>query len=394
MNKIVMPSGGQTTDETLIGKWHKKTGDRILKGDVLCEIETDKAVLNVESFCDGYLLGILYNEGEIARTGDVIAYIGEPGESVPGLPDEPSPGQTEEFGDGYATRDDVKGSRKGRVLASPLAKKLARDYNVDVSVISAGKSEVIKKQDVFEYLAAQTQYESSSAEYKDVPVSPMRAAIAGRMTESVTHIPQFTVSVSIDMTECIKLRERLNEYLAETGSVKLSYNDIIMKCSALAAERFPFVNASYMGGYIRIHKNVNIGLAVSVGDGLVVPVNRCTEQKPLTEISIKNAENIRKARENKLNPEDISGGTLTISNLGMMGVEWFTAIINPPQTCILAIGSICDQTVNFNGEFVFRKMMKVCASFDHRVIDGASGGGFLIELKKFLEKPWLMLLKI
>ena len=408
MNKILMPSGGQTSDESVITRWLKQTGEKIARGDILCEIETDKAVLEVESFCEGILRAIVYGEGETVISGDIIAYIGGADEELSA--DQSKQAEHDDSENDYRPvmkNSDVANSGHikeieihamptagaQKTLISPLAKKMARDADLNISVLVPGNGNVIKKQDVLDYLASPAGKKGKAPdEYEDIPITPMRAAIAERMTVSVAAIPQFTISVAVDMTECMLLRGRLNDDARESGLIKIGYNDIIMKCAAQAVKLFPMVNSSFGDSHIRVYKNINIGLAVSVRDGLVVPVIRGVGSKSLSEIAAENIGNIKKAGENKLKPEDMRGGTMTVSNLGMIKADWFTAIINPPESCILAIGLIHEQAVSIKGQIVSRQMMNICASFDHRTIDGAYGAVYLAELKRLLEKPWLLFL--
>lgn len=400
MNKIMMPPGGQTTDESLIIKWHKKVGEKVSRGDVLFDIETDKAALEVESYCEGYLRAAMYEEGDKASTGDVIAYIG-------GL-DEPLPFETPininksleaNIEDEYQPIMKSVKSQSSKVFSSPLAKKMAKDSRIQLSDIPSPTTGIIKKKDVLEYLnkiditkVAETQKSNKCVEeeFYYVPTSTMRKVIAKRMCESVNRVPHYAVSMDIDMTACIKLRETLNSYLA--GDVKISFNDILAKCVAKAITKFPLINSTYADDQIKIYKNVNIGLAVSVNEGLVVPVVKNVNNKSISEIASENTENIKKSKDGKLTSQEISGGTITISNLGMFGVEHFTAIINQPESCILAVGSIKEKAVSINREIVSRDIMNITASFDHRVIDGAVGADFLREVKKILEKPELLLI--
>lgn len=412
MNKIIMPPGGQTTDESLIVKWHKKVGDKIERGDVLFEIETDKATLEVESYCEGYLRAALYGEDEKVSTGEVVAYIGGLDEPLPeqqpteseakSESESSSPAAVDEEEDEYqpimpgqqsakaapaaqapaAASAPAARTASGRVAASPLAKKLARDNGLDLANISVDG--VIKKQDVLDYLAGG----AAAADVTYLPTSTMRKVIARRMDESVKTAPHYTVSMAIDMTACIALRKKLNEYLA--GTVKISFNDILAKCVAKAIEKYPLINATYGEEQITVYRNVDVGLAVGIDNGLVVPVVRKVNEKTLSQIAAENSANVQKAKDGKLAGSDM-GGTITISNLGMFGVDHFTAIINQPESCILAVGAIEEKAVSINHEIVSRDMMNITASFDHRLIDGAVGAQFLKEVKTLLEQPELLL---
>lgn len=403
MNKIMMPPGGQTTDESLIIKWHKKVGDKIQRGDVLVDIETDKAILEIESYCEGYLRAAMFEEGEKASNGDVIAYVGAQDEQLQLEESVASQKQTaEEAEDEYQpimkteTKQPVEAlkitpvleSQSGKMLSSPLAKRLARDNNLKISDIPVPESGVIKKKNVLEYLRKSNVKEAE--DFYFIPTSTMRKVIARRMCESVYTAPHYTVSMDIDMTACIKIRKTLNYYAGE--SVKISFNDIIAKCVAKAIKKYPLINSAYAEDQIKIFNNVNVGLAVGINGGLVVPVVKNVNSKSLSEIAVENNENVRKAKEGRLTSQEMSGGTITISNLGMYGVDNFTAVINQPESCILAVGGIKEKAVSINGEIVSKDMMNITASFDHRVIDGAVGAEFLKEVKIILEKPELLLI--
>lgn len=411
MNKIIMPSGGQTTDESEIVKWHKKVGDSVQRGDVLFEIETDKATLEVESYCEGYLRAAYYQEGDKVAAGEIVAYVGGQDEALPqeegtkAAPPEQAAVQTveEEEEEEYQP---IMGKRpqadapvppqpkavpgpsevQGKPLASPRAKQAARENGVDLQKVAPGPLGVIKYQNVLDYLECQ---KAEQSDYEDVPLSSMRRTIARRMRESVDVAPHYTVSMDVDMGACIALRKKINDYLG--GEVKVSFNDLLAKCVAKAVEAYPLVNSSYLDDCIRMHRHVHVGLAVGVDNGLLVPVVRNVDQLSLAQIARQNTENIQKAKAGKLAPNDMSGGTITISNLGMFDVDHFTAVINQPESCILAVGRIAERAVSVDHTIVSRDMMNITASFDHRVIDGAVGAQFLRQVKRLLEQPELLL---
>lgn len=401
LTKIIMPPGGQTTNESLMVKWHKKVGDEVKKGDVLFEIETDKATLEIESYGEGELLAVNYNEGDTVSTGEVVAYIGTKGdvlpqdagktadvtekdEYTPVIKKEPEKPDRKEEKEG-STAPLTAVVETGRVLASPAARYLAGSENIKLEDIAKSLlKQVIKKGDVKEYMEKSKEMDAEECYF--IKTSAMRKVIARRMVESILAAPHYTVSMDIDMTECISLREMLNSHLKESG-IKVSFNDIIMKCASKAIEKYPIINSSYDGDNIKVYRNVNFGLAVAVDGGLVVPVARQTNKKSLAEIAIMNMNNVDMAKNNKLQPADMSGGTITLSNLGMFGVDNFTAIINQPESCILAAGQIAEKPVSRDGQVISRQMMTITASFDHRVIDGACGASFLSLVKLFLEYP-------
>lgn len=415
LKEITMPAGGQTTDTSVVGTWLVKQGDKVKRGDPLLEIETDKATLTVESFAKGTVLAILVEEGDQASAGDVIAYIGEESD-LPELekrlkgekaeapeedgtqkasPQAAAEGEEAEYQpiDPSSPVRYVSGKEDlGEIKAMPNAKKIAREQQVSLRDVAefAGKS-ILKRQDVQAYLDQEGKNAAEVKEAEDtrIPLTTMRKVIARRMLESSANIPSFQATVEVDMTNCIALRGAVN---AGRKEGKISYNDILFKCMEAAIRRYPYLNASYTDEAILVHKDVNIGLAVSVEAGLVVPVNKKVNGKGIEEIAADNRTNIQKAREGKLAPEDMSGGTITLSNLGMYPVTEFNAIINPPEVCILAVGAMEEKPVWEDGQWKPVPVMKITGSFDHRVIDGAYGAQFLAELKKIMENPALALM--
>lgn len=415
LKEITMPAGGQTTDTSVVGTWLVKQGDKVKRGDPLLEIETDKATLTVESFAKGTVLAILVEEGDQASAGDVIAYIGEESD-LPELekrlkgekaeapeedgtqkasPQAAAAGEEAEYQpiDPSSPVRYVSGKEDlGEIKAMPNAKKIAREQQVSLRDVAefAGKS-ILKRQDVQAYLDQEGKNAAEVKEAEDtrIPLTTMRKVIARRMLESSANIPSFQATVEVDMTNCIALRGAVN---AGRKEGKISYNDILFKCMEAAIRRYPYLNASYTDEAILVHKDVNIGLAVSVEAGLVVPVNKKVNGKGIEEIAADNRTNIQKAREGKLAPEDMSGGTITLSNLGMYPVTEFNAIINPPEVCILAVGTMEEKPVWEDGQWKPVPVMKITGSFDHRVIDGAYGAQFLAELKKIMENPALALM--
>lgn len=444
IKEITMPAGGQTTDTSVVGSWLVKPGDQVKRGDALLEIETDKATLTVESFAKGTVLALLVEEGEEASAGDVIAYIGDEsdrpevearlkggtgGAAQGQQADEAAQGPTmsetvqrqqapgNEAEDEYQPIDRSQARRmagaSGRtagaagqaqgagareplpsdIKAMPNAKKLAKEHQISLGDVAAfaGKS-ILKRQDVEAYLKGRSSQSADTApEAADVriPLTNMRKVIARRMTESAQTIPVFEATVEADMTACIAFRKAVN---AGRQEGKISYNDILFKCMAAAIRKYPNINASYTDDAILVHREIHAGLAVSIPDGLVVPVVRDIQKKGIEEIARQNRENVKQAREGKLTPAQMSGGTITLSNLGMYPVTQFKAIINPPEACILAIGAMEEKPVLENGQWKAVTVMKITGSFDHRIIDGAYGAGFLAELKKIIENPALALM--
>lgn len=401
-SKILMPSGGQTTDEMVILKWYKNVGELVKRGDILFEIETDKAILTVESYAAGTLLEIRYPAGVMVKTGEVVACIGDASEkpvtgetkesnALPVLTEklsvENKPAITEAPPVNMKSRQD-----DNRILASPLAKSLARIENVrleDVADFAAKK--LIRKDDVNDFINGRIASKALPAEEDAyfIETTSMRRTIARRMKESISISPHYVISVNVDMTGIIMLRSKLNKNIH--NDIKISYNDIIMKVAAKAIESYPLINSTYEADRIKMHRNVNFGLAIATETGIVVPVARAVNKKSISEIAFDNLRNIGKVKNAKFQETDISGGTVTLSNLGMFGVDYFTAIINQPESCILAVGGINKKVVVVENEMVIRDMMNITGSFDHRVVDGAVGAAFLKEVKTILEDPELLL---
>ncbi len=380
VSEVVMPLVGQISKDLRIVRWCKKIGERVRKGEPLLEVETDKAVMEIESYRDGVLLAILHGDGAVVPVGEVIAYIGEEDELPPKVTEEER--ESREVARPEKPRVQAVVRRKGGILASPLARRIARDHNITVEEIASFFSKnVVEKEDVLRYL--ERKKESEAEEYYYLELSPLRKVIVQRVTESAFSVPQYTISIDVDMSACIILKERCGEEIA--------YHDIIMKCAALAIERYPLVNATFEDERIKVYTRVNFGLAVSVEGGVVIPVIRDVGRKDLAQIAKESAEKIARARSNTLTPGDMSSGTITLSNLGMYGVDRFTALVHKPESCILAVGQITERLVWKEGQVVPRPIVTITASFDHRTVDGAYGAGFLHELKGFLENPWFLL---
>ncbi len=398
-----MPSGGQTTDEMQILRWNKNVGDHLEIGDILFEIETDKASLSVESFVAGTLLAIKYGEGEIVKTGEIVAYIGDEGENMPEEHENQILEQDDRIIDSEIYQDikkEIKNESHDlltqkedpvRTTASPLAKNVAKIENVNIEDIANYFSKNrIKKADVDNYIKVK-QSVLVEEEYYLHDSTSMRIIIAKRMKESVSVSPHYTVSIDVDMTEVVKLRKKLNEYLTD-NTYKISYNDILMKIVSKAIETFPLINSCYNEEKIKIFKNVNFGLAVGLEDGLIVPVVKQVNKKSISEIALANIKNVAAAKNNKLQESDITGGTITLSNLGMFGINNFTAIINQPESCILAVGGIIEKPIVKDHQIVIKEMMNITGSFDHRLIDGNLGAAFLSKVKEIIENPQLLFL--
>ena len=395
--EIKMPASGQTAAESLILKWNVREGDEINRGDVLFEIETDKATMNVESFAKGTLLKIFFQEGEKVEAGKVVALIGRQGEAYEPQqqPDEKAAVDEDEYQpilkkDAIGQAPQVGGITPDSVaMASPAAKILAKEKKIDIGALFARLGRVVKRADVQNACS----YEKSQADYEIIVPSAMRRTIARRMLESTMLSPQYTVSIKADMTNMIALRSQINSSLRDRG-VKVSLNDLLVKCVCCACDTVPYINAQYISEQeIRLYRNVNVGIAVALPDGLVVPVIEGANKLGLMDVATQSAKLIAAAKNGTLLTEQMQGGNITISNLGMFGIDRFTALINRPESAILAVGAVTETPVAQNSAVVVRPMMDITASFDHRMVDGGVGAQFMAELKKQLEQPILALLK-
>ncbi len=415
MAEIVrMPRLSDTMTEGTVAKWHKKVGDAISEGDLLAEIETDKATMEFESFQEGVLLHIGVEEASTAPVDCILAILGEKGEDISAVIEADAapvieekveePKQVEK--DTSVKVDPIEtpkvsspvietspsvvvsnSTSNGRVKASPLAKRLAKEKGVDISLISgSGEGGRVVKRDVDNYQSGVVRTGLSEERYSEEPLSQMRKTIARRLSESKFTAPHFYLSISVDMDNAISSRKAINAKLGH----KISFNDIIVKASAMSLREHPTVNSSWRGDVIRRNEHVNVGVAVAVEEGLLVPVVRYTDTKTLSEISKEVKAFAQGAKEKKLQPADWEGSTFTISNLGMFGIDEFTAIINTPDSCILAVGGIQQVPVVKEGQIVPGNVMKLTLSCDHRVVDGASGAAFLQSLKAYIENPITM----
>jgi len=411
---IMMPRLSDTMEEGNIVGWLKKVGDKVSPGDILAEVETDKATMELESFYEGTLLHIGVPEGTIA-VGALLAIIGKEGEDISGLlsgnaaSDKPAAEQTKTnpaVVQETSTTNEPKEEDKpketssgtdSRVKASPLAKAIASDKGIDISKVhGSGDGGRIIKHDVENYSGqsnaaapVQTrQVQTSGEAFKDIPLTQIRKTIARRLGESMFTAPHFYLTLEVDMEAAMLSREALNK----GGEVKISYNDLVIKAVSLSLVKHPQVNSSWMNDFIRENYVVNIGVAVAVGEGLLVPVVKNANFKSLSEINSEVKTLAGKAKDKKLGLDEMQGNTFTISNLGMFDIEAFTAIINPPDACILAVGTIVAKPVVKNGAVVAGNTMKVTLSCDHRVVDGAVGAKFLQTFKGYMENPVTMLL--
>lgn len=421
---ITMPKMSDTMEEGTIASWLKKVGDDVSSGDILAEVETDKATMELESYEDGKLLYIGVEAGNSVAVDGIIAVIGEEGADYGKLVKahesggSSGPGEEKKEASEKEEQKSVQASDKvpsatpqatsdtttdgGRIKASPLAKKIAEEKGFDLSQIKgSGDNGRIVKRDVENHTPQATLQSTSESSvsssapvyeipqvvgeesYEELAVSQMRKVIAKRLAESKFTSPHFYLTMEIDMDKAIEARKSMNEL----SPVKISFNDIVIKAAAAALRQHPDVNSAWLGDKIRKNKHIHVGVAVAVDEGLLVPVVRFADNKSLAHISTEVKELAKKAHDKKLQPSDWEGNTFTISNLGMFGIEEFTAIINPPDACIMAVGGIKQTPVVKNGEITVGNVMKVTLSCDHRVVDGAVGSAFLKTFKGLMEDP-------
>jgi pyruvate dehydrogenase E2 component (dihydrolipoamide acetyltransferase) len=437
---VEMPKLSDTMDEGVLVSWEFDEGDSVSEGDVIAQIETDKATMDLEAYDAGVLLKRLVGEGDSIPIGQLIAVIGEEGEDISDILEQYDQGAdseaAEEAGDDTETEEeagdteevpadketpeadgteparstapsgDVKDGTNGRIKASPLARRMAGEEQLDLAAVEgSGPGGRIIKRDIEAALDERQKAPAGGREARPVepipeeahesePISQMRKTIARRLADSKFSAPHFYLTIDIDMARTVEVRERLNGLAEAQDRPKISYNDLITKASAVALREHPDVNASYLAdeGEIRRYNHVHVAVAVAIDEGLVTPVIRHADRKGLAQIAEETQELAAAARERTLEPSDWEGSTFTTSNLGMFGIEEFTAIINPPNACILAIGGIRDEPVVEDGAVVPGKRMKVTLSCDHRVVDGATGARFLNTLQQYLEEPTNMLL--
>ncbi|MFM8709826.1 MAG: pyruvate dehydrogenase complex dihydrolipoamide acetyltransferase [Sphingomonadales bacterium] len=421
---VLMPRLSDTMEAGVIASWNKQVGDSVKKGEVLADIETDKATMELESYKNGTLLYIGAKPGEKIPVNGLLCIIGEKGKvdidaivaaqaiattapasalvatsasttPVPAAQTAPSASST------FATQPLVETLpvvSNGRILASPLAKKVAKEKGVDLRLLKgSGDGGRIIKSDIDRFEPGATAVASATPTaasmqpftgqttegYTDIPNSQMRGVIAKRLAESKFSAPHFYLKMEVNMDNAVAARTQLNEF----SPVKVSFNDMIVKAVSLALREHPAVNASWMGDKIRRYQHLHIGVAVAIEDGLIVPVIRFADQKTLPQIAAETKELATKAKSKKLQPNEFTGNTFTISNLGMMDIDEFTAIINPPDSCIMAVGRISEKIVRRGEGFAATQVMKLTLSCDHRSVDGATGAAFLQTVKRFLENP-------
>tara|TARA_R110001583_G_scaffold311_8_gene2841 strand:- start:10833 stop:12092 length:1260 start_codon:yes stop_codon:yes gene_type:complete len=414
---ITMPRLSDTMTEGVVAQWLKKVGDKIAEGDILAEIETDKATMEFESFNEGTLLFIGLKDGESAPVDSLLAIIGEEGEDIDAIikdfkvaaPSEESAPQKEAPKPAPVAAAPVKETASptqasiaapvvntGRIVASPLAKKIAEEKGINLATVAGtGENGRVVKRDIEYFVpatiatpAAVTQSIALGEEsFVETTNSQMRKTIARRLGESKFTAPHYYLMLEINMDSAIASRKVINEI----PDIKVSFNDMVVKATAMALKKHPQVNSQWFDDRTRVNHHVNIGVAVAVEDGLLVPVIPFTDQKSLTQIGAEVKEKAIKAKTKKLTPAEMEGSTFTVSNLGMFGISEFTSIINQPNSAILSVGAIIEKPVVRNGEIVVGNTMKVTLACDHRTVDGATGAAFLQTLKQFIENPVTML---
>jgi pyruvate dehydrogenase E2 component (dihydrolipoamide acetyltransferase) len=442
--KVIMPKLSPTMEEGQLSRWLKKEGDKVSMGEPLAEIDTDKATMEMQALGNGVLRKILIQEGESAPLGQLIAVIAEPNEDISALTSEaptgarsstPEPEEKEasettpanapvsedktaakgagavEVGAGNGRQEPMhkEGAAAGRLIVSPLAARMAAESGIDLRLVSgSGPGGRIIKRDVEELIshakapaasvsqppqrhlravestAFQKPVTAQASAYRDEPMSEMRRTIARRLVTSLGPVPHFFLTIEIEMDRAAEMRKGINEL---DPDLKISLNDIIIKVAAAALMQHPEVNASFQDKVVRYYEHADIGVAVAIEEGLITPIVRTADQKSLSQIATEARNLAERARNRKLAPEEFMGATFSISNLGMFGIEEFTAIINPPEGAILAVGAMSPKPVVRNNEIVVRQIMRVTMSCDHRVIDGATGAKFLQTFKKILENP-------
>ena len=421
--KVIMPKLSPTMEEGQISRWLKKEGDKVSMGEPLAEIDTDKATMEMQALANGVLRKIIVNEGQAAPLGQLIAVIGEPNEDIasvlaeapaaaapapakeePKKEEQPAPqAKAAAAASAPAPRSVDNGQPQpapadsGRMIVSPLAARMAAEAGIDLkSLHGSGPGGRIIKRDIQEALSqpkaapapayprlVDTGYFGASA-YRDEPASEIRKTIARRLVTSLGPVPHFFLTTEIEMDRAAEMRRGIN---ALDPDLKISINDVIIKVAASALMQHPEVNASFQEKFVRYYERADVGVAVAIEDGLITPVVRAADQKSLSQIAAEVRELAEKARTRKLKPEEYTGATFSISNLGMFGIDEFTAVINPPEGAILAIGAMSPKPVVRDNEIVIRQIMRVTMSCDHRVIDGATGAKFLQTFKKILENP-------
>ena len=400
-SKVVMPQMGYDMREGHVVKWLKKEGEQINKGEILAEIQTDKAVVEFESLASGLVRKIVVSEGDVVPVGTIIAVIGEESEDISSfLSDAPSNESVAEEKptskpvEKQPVSQKISESNPGTVKASPVAKRLAKEKGINLAdVKGTGPSGRIVEKDVVEFnksASSVSSTQSVSMEDSSVQLSKMRQAVAKVTTNSKQNIPHFYVTMEIDMTESMKVRKQLNQELE--GQFKISVNDLIIKAVCKSLEKHQKLNASFENEQLNMHSAVNMGIAIALEEGLIIPNIPNSNQKSLVDISAATSDIVKRAQEGKIRAEEYTGSTFTISNLGMYGVDDFTAIIFPPNAAVLAVGSVSKKPIVKGEEITISEIMSATISVDHRVADGAEAAKFLADVRRYLESPSLLLL--
>ena len=399
---IKMPRLSDTMTDGVVAKWHKKIGDTISEGDLLADIETDKATMEFESFQEGILLHIGVEETQTAAVDSILAILGEKGEDISALlsdekidtnvENESADNKVEKIvsqvvpisKDATILAKDISVDPDRMLKISPLAKKMANDQNIDISSLhGSGDGGRIIKRDIENYSQPSSNVGYISSASKDIPITQMRKTIAHRLSQSKFTAPHFYLNMDVVMDDLIRARKDINS----NNDIKISFNDILVKAVSMAIKKHPDINASWLDTHITLHSDINIGIAVSIDSGLVVPVIKNADVKSFSQISSETKMYVDKAKSNKLQPSDWESNTFTISNLGMFGIDNFTAIINSPDACILAVGAIKEKPIVKDGAISVGNIMTLTLSCDHRVVDGVVGAKFLQTLKNMLESP-------
>jgi pyruvate dehydrogenase E2 component (dihydrolipoamide acetyltransferase) len=430
MADVFMPRLSDTMEEGVLSQWLKKEGDAVAKGDVLAEVETDKAMMELEAYDEGVLVRVLVPEGATVPIGATIAVIGKEGDEVgggapaqqqeqqeqaaapeqPDVPAESAPAPAQEPSQPSQPSPAPAPAPAGNApVSSPLARRIARENGIDLAgVTGSGPGGRIVRADVEDAISADGRKQppvqapaaarptaapapvqrqpSSATDSEELPLSRIRKITAQRLTDSSRDAPHFYLTSVVNVEKLLAFRRETNEALAAVG-VKVSVNDLLVRAAAVVLRRHPNVNASWGEDKLLRHRRINVGVAVALEDGLIVPVVRDADRKSLNEIATETRELAEKARSGKLTPDEFSGGTFTISNLGMFGIDHFTAVINPPEAAILAVGAAKQEAVVRDGEIVAESRMKLTLSIDHRVLDGASAAAYLRDLTELLEEP-------
>ncbi len=412
---VKMPKLSDTMTEGVVAQWHKKVGDKVKTGELLAEIETDKATMEFESFQEGVLLYIGVEKGKAAAVDSILAILGKEGEDVTEIvkeemkklpvakPENKKSAEKEikkDVGEGKKTEVVIQKEtsekkykpennfQPGRTIASPLAKKMAEEKGLNISGVSGtGDGGRVIKRDIENMASGRSSEIELVERYTEIDVSQMRKTIAKRLSESKFTAPHFYLTIEMEVSKLMDAREAINK----VAQSKISYNDLVIKAVAASLRKHPKVNSSWLGETIRVNGHIHIGVAIAVEEGLLVPVVKFADSKTLSQIANEVKQFSEKAKNKKLQPQDWEGNTFTISNLGMFGIDEFTAIINSPDACIMAVGGIKEVPVIKKGQIFPGNVMKVTLSCDHRVVDGATGAAFLQTFKYFLENPVVLL---